>query len=204
MTFYGDGRTFHQVPIVKTFADAEVGTSSREFWSPATTDSDIVLDTTGKWTVRCSDRVTPMVPVERAEGQKILSAARFMAPLWKRHARALARSSDGTYYYLDKLRDDEAARPEPEAGPARGFRLYVGRMGRMKEQRPIDVVEDGDQLVVTARAGAFTSDDARRSAVFESRTKSQLLTYLPVNDNPLVIYRDLGLYKKFGVPCDDM
>jgi hypothetical protein len=204
MTFYGDGRTFHQLRIVSTFADAEVGNSTRRFWSPATTDADITLDTNGKWAVRCSDRVTPMVPVAPVEGQKMLAAARFRGPMWKRQERALARSSDGTYYYVDKLRDDEAGRLDPMAGPARGFRLFVGRKGRMKEQRPIEVVEDGDQLVVTTRAGAFTSDEGRRSAVLESRTKTQLLSYLPVDDNPILIYRELGLYRKFGVPCDDM
>jgi hypothetical protein len=210
MTFYGDGRTFHQLRIVSTFADTEVGNSTRRFWSPKTTDADIILDTNGKWTVRCSDRVTPMVPLEPAQSRDMLAAARFLAPQWKRDARALARDSGGTYYYVDKLRDDddddddEAARPEAEAGPARGYRLHIGRKGRMKEQRPIEVVEDGEHLVVSGRAGALTIDDQARTAVLESRTRSRLLTYLPVGDNPILIYQQLGLHRKFGVPCDDM
>jgi hypothetical protein len=206
LTFYGDGRTFHQLRIVSTFADIQVGNSTRRFWSPTSTDADIILDTSGKWTVRCSDRVTPMVPLEPVQSREMLAAARFLAPLWKRDARALARDRRGTYYYVDRMRDDQQAAREPEAGPARGYRLFVGRKGHMREQRPIDVVEDGDELAVSARAGALTIDDEARAAAMASgrATKPRQLTYLPVADNQLLIYRDLGLYRKLGVPCDDM
>jgi len=206
MTFYGDGRTFHQLRVTTSFAAAKVGNSSRRFWSPISTDADIILDTGGKWTVRCSDRTTPMVPLDPEQNREMLAGARFMKPFWKRQAHALARDERGTYYYVDMVRDD---RPPMERAddpnPVRGYRLYVGRKGRMKEQRLTDTVDDSKGLVLSTRAGDLAIETGLRSALFTAgRGKPRSLVYLPVEDNLLLIYRDLGLYKKLGIPCDDM
>lgn len=206
MTFYGDGRTFHQIRIATSFADAKVGNSSRRFWSPISTDADIILDTGGKWSVRCSDRSTPMVPLDAEQNRELLAGARFMKPFWKRQAHALARDERGIYYYVDMARDE---RPPTERAddpnPVRGYKLYVGRKGRMKEQRLTDAVDDSKGLVLSTRSGDLALETDRKTATLTAgKAKPRQLVYLPVEDNLLLIYRDLGLYKKLGIPCDDM
>ncbi|HKE16923.1 MAG TPA: hypothetical protein VKB80_18750 [Kofleriaceae bacterium] len=205
MTFYGDGRTFNQLRVLSTFSDSKVGNSMRRFWSPISTDADIILDTGGNWTVRCSDRTTPMVPLAAAQKGEVLSAARFLRPFWKRQALGLARDDRGVYYYVDMIRDDRGPMERAsDANPPRGYRLYVGRKGRMKEQRLTDAVEDSGGLVLSTRGGDLSIQTEAKAAVFSTGKRQRPLVYLPLEDNLLLIYRDLGLYGKLGVPCDDL
>jgi hypothetical protein len=205
MTFYGDGRTFHQLRVYTSSADAGAGQSSRRFWSPISTDADIVLEAGGKWSVRCSDRVTPMVALGPRETRDVMARARFLKPFWKRQAHVLARDDRGSYHYVDRMRDDRpASERERDPNPPRGYRLFIGRKGRMKEQHLVDAVDDSKGLVLSLKSGDLAVDFDARTAVFSSdRTKTPLV-FLPVEDNAMLIYRDLGLYRKLGIPCDDM
>ena len=206
MTFYGDGRTFHQLRIFNSYSDGSAGTSSRRFWSPISTDADIILDAGSRWSVHCSDRVTPLVPLDPEQTREMLASARFKKPFWKRQAQTLARDERGIYYYVDRIRDDRpAAERERDPNPPRAYRLHIGRKGRMKEQRLTDAVDDSKGLVLSTRAGDLAIDLDGKSAVFSSGKRAgKKLVYLPVEDNAMLIYRDLGLYQKLGIPCDDM
>ena len=205
MTFYGDGKVFHQLRVASRSSNGEAGTSSRRFWSPISTAADIVLGAGGKWTVHCSDRVTPMVPLGPVETRKMLAGARFARPFWKRQAHALARDERGSYYYVDKIRDDRPmTERERDPNPPRGYRLYVGRKGRMKEQKLTDAVDDSKGVVLSIKGGDLSFDFDGRTAVYATDRAKNQLVYLPVEDNTMLIYRDLGLYQKLGVPCDDM
>jgi hypothetical protein len=205
MTFYGDGRIFHQLRVYSSSSDGGAGTSSRRFWSPIATQADIILGAGGSWSVHCSDRVTPMVSLGPKETEGVLARARFLGPFWKRKAHALARDDRGIYHYVDMIRDDRPANERArDPNPPRGYRLHVGRRGRMKEQRLTDAVEDSKGLVLSTRRADLALDFGAKTAVLSTgRTRTQL-SYLPVEDNTLLIYRDLGLYRKLGVPCDDM
>lgn len=204
MTFYGDGRTLHQLRIYSASSDSAAGESSRRFWSPISTDADIILDD-GKWKVHCSDRVTPMVALGEKETRDVLARARFLKPFWKRQAHALARDERGSYYYIDKIRDDRgASERERDPNPPRGYRLYIGRKGRMKEQRLTDSVEDSKGMVLSIKGADLAIDFDSKTATYSTDKNKNQLVYLPVEDNTMLIYRDLGLYQKLGVPCDDM
>ncbi len=205
MTFYGDGRTFYQLRVSSTYSDGSSGQSTRRFWSPISTDADIILDATAKWTVHCSDRVTPMAPLGERETRDTLARARFMKPFWKRQAYSLARDERGSYYYVDMIRDDRpASERERDPNPPRGYRLYIGRKGRMKEQHLTDAVDDSKGLVLSTRSGDLAIDLDGKTAVYSAGKTRNQLVYLPVEDNTMLIYRDLGLYQKLGIPCDDM
>ncbi|HEU5061109.1 MAG TPA: hypothetical protein VFU21_31475, partial [Kofleriaceae bacterium] len=157
----------------------------------------------GAWTVRCSDRRTPMMTVGELEAGKILERAVFKKGLWKRRASALARNDDGVYYLVDELRDD---RPESEKWddphPPTGFRLFIGRKGKLREQKITDTAVDSKGVVLTTRAGRLSIDDSSKRVVWSKGKKRDELIYLAVEDNVLLIYRDLGIYGKLGVPCD--
>jgi hypothetical protein len=205
LTFYGDGRTFHQLRIRGSSRDTAAGRSSRRFWSPISTDADIILGPGGKWTVQCSDRTTPMVPLAAGDTREMLGRARFMKPFWKRQALVLARDDRGSYYYVDKIRDDRSAHErERDPNPPRGYRLYIGRKGRMAEQRLSDAVEDSKGMVLSMKKADLTIDFDSSTATYSSGKRKDKLVFLPVEDNTMLIYRDLGLYQKLGVPCDDM
>src|SRR5690606_12243662 len=87
---------------------------------------------------------------------------------------------------------------------ATGFRLFVGRKGRLKEQRLTDSTLDSKGVVLSTKGGHLTVDHASGRMVWSAKRGKEELVFLPPSDNALVIYRDLGLYGRLGIPCDVM
>jgi hypothetical protein len=203
MTFYGDGKVFHQLRISSYGRDGSRGTESRRFWAPVSTGGGGDIEhADGKWSVRCSDRTTPLVPVSEAETRKILARAPFKKPLWKRQAAALGRDDTGVYYQVDQLRIDRTSPLDPT--PPTGYRLFIGRKGKLKAQKLTDSVVDSRGIVLSTRAGHLTVDNRDRRMVWSTGRGKSELVYLPVEDNAMLIYRDLGIHGRLGIPCDDM
>ena len=203
LTFYGDRKQLHQLRVFSSGKDPGRGTESRRFWAPVSSGRGADLEhAEGKWTVRCSDRFTPLVPVSEADSRTILARVTFKKPLWKREAAAFGRDDTGVYYYVDRLRVDRFNPNDPT--PPTGFRLFVGRKGKLKQQKLTDSVVDSRGVVLSTRAGHLTVDYKDARMVWSTRRGTTALSYLPVEDNALLIYRDLGLYGRLGIPCDDM
>lgn len=202
--FYGDGKTFYLQRVFGYSHDRGEGTASLNFWAPTSVPrGGEVLLASGAWTVRCSDRKTPMIAVGELETGKLLDQAVFKKVMWKRQAYALARDDGGTYYYVDRLRDDRpSAEQWDDPHPPTGFRLFVGRKGKLREQKITDSAVDSKGIVLTARSGRISIDESTKKVVWSKGKKRRDLIHLAVEDNVLLIYRDLGLYGKLGVPCD--
>ena len=201
--FYGDGKTFYQQRVFAYSHNTGEARASLNFWAPTSVPrgGELSLDS-GTWTVRCSDRHTPLVKLDEVETGKLLERAIFKKVMWKRQAHLLARDDAGTYYYVDRLRDDRPTGEQwDDPHPPTGFRIFVGRKGKLREQKLTDTAVDSKGVVLTTRAGRLSVDDSAKRAVW-ARKKRLDLTYLAVEDNILLIYRDLGIYGKLGVPCD--
>ena len=77
----------------------------------------------GVYTLKCGERTTLFKPAADQQAQTILSTAVFKPPRWKRRAYALARDETGTYYYVDRMHNEDerlsalvrAARPAQAA-----------------------------------------------------------------------------------------
>lgn len=204
--FYGDGKTFHQQRVFGYSHDTAAGTESRRFWAPTSVPrgGDIEL-AAGTWTVRCSDRTTPMVKLDEIQTGKLLAGASFRRPLWKRQAAALGRDDLGVYYYVDRIRDERPSGEQwTDPHPPTGFRLFIGRKGKLREQKIVDTTVDSQGLVLATRKGSLAVDEGGKRMIWSRGKKREALVYLAVEDNPLLIYRDLGLYGKLGIPCDAM
>jgi hypothetical protein len=202
--FYGDGKTFYQQRVFSYSHDQSAGRASVSFWAPtsAPRGGEMYLEG-GTWKVRCSDRHTPMLKLGEEESGKLLARAVFKKPMWKRQALTLGRDDDGTYYYVDRIRDDRPSSEQwDDPHPPTGFRLFVGRKGKLREQKLTDSTVDSKGLVLTTRRGRLVVDDGNKRVVWSRGKKREALVYLPVEDNTLLIYRDLGLYGKLGIPCD--
>ena len=202
--FYGDGKTFYLQRVFSYSHQQADGKESLSFWAPTSVPRGGELSlASGVWTVRCSDRSTPMMRLDEIETGKLLQRAVFKKVMWKRQAHGLARNDEGTYYYVDELRDD---RPQAEQAddphPPTGFRLFVGRKGKMREQKITDSAVDSKGIVLTTRLGKLSMDDGGKRVVLTRGKKQTELIPLDPMDNLRVIYRDLGIYGKLGVPCD--
>jgi hypothetical protein len=196
--YYGDGKQFHAQRVGGGGREGNEAWS-RVFWEPranAPWQGSIGLRK-GTHTVQCGDRATELKPVEGAEKDKLLADAKFFGPLWQYRAYALARDNKGTYYYVDRPR-------EPENNKA--FRLYAGPRGNLKPLKMTNVVSDSQGDIFTTKKGELRLVlDKKESVWFAGKSETKLVS-LPIDDNRIMIYTDLGVYagQRLGTPCDDL
>jgi hypothetical protein len=199
--FYGDGKIFYQLRVRGGGSNGGEDTGDRSFWAANTVQFWATLSFAGNsWKVQCDQRETPLVVLGEEETRAILDRAVFKKPYWKRQAHALGRDSDGVYYYVDRLRPED---PDQADSP-QGYRLFVGRKGRLKWQRLRDSDSDSSGFVLHTRRGKLAIDFEAKTAAWTRGRRKRDLAFLPVEDNVLMIYRDFSLYQKLGTPCDAM
>jgi hypothetical protein len=196
--YYGDGKRFY---AQRVGSGSSEGTEAwdRTFWEPRVTalwQGGVGLRK-GKYAVQCGDRVTELKQVDAEEQAKMLAAASFFAPLWNHRAYALARDNKGIYYFVDRLR-------EPENN--KSFRLFAGPRGNLKPLKMTNVVSDSQGDIFTTKKGELRLVlDRKHSVWFAGKAETELV-YLPLEDNRIMIYTDLGVYagQRLGTPCDDL
>lgn len=196
--YYGDGKTFWAQRVI---GGGSSGTESfdRVFWEPrvkARWKASFDFKD-GKYTILCDERKTELTASADAERTASLAEARFFAPRWKHQAYALARDNQGKYYFVDKLREPEQSR---------SFRLFVGMKGNLKPQKMINVVSDSEGDIFATRSGSLRLIlDKHETTWVAGKIKMPLIS-LPLEDNHVLIYTDLGAYtgERLGTPCDDL
>jgi hypothetical protein len=206
--FYStDGKAFYQLRVRGGGSDGSTGAWDRTFWSPRVfmASIDRKPKQAGKpvqWALSCRrtfddpESESPYSQLPDAEAKKILAGAQFRAPLWHYQAHFLARDDLGNYYYVDRLRDELGGK---------GFRLFKGQKGAMKEMPMTNIVSDSVGEIFTTKKGElrFVVNDGKARWVFGQ--KSFDLTNVPVEDNVIMIYGELGVYLgTLGTPCDDV
>jgi hypothetical protein len=195
--FYGDGKEFWQQRV---FGGGSSGHESfdKAYWEPrghAGHASFSFRD--GKYTVDCEKRTTELTPVADDEAAKILASGKFHKTRWKRQAYALARDNTGRYYYVDRMR-------EPEGNKM--FRLFVGPKGALKMQKMTNVVSDSAGDIFATKTGELRLVLNKGESLWQQKGKETKLIYLPIEDNHVLIYSELGVYtgERLGTPCDDL
>jgi hypothetical protein len=164
----------------------------------------------GKGEYQCEKRKTALTMMAPDKAAALLKKARFLNVYWVRSAHVLARDDDGVYYYVDRL-----AAEEYTSGRKRGFRIFVGMMGRMKQLRMRNMVSDPMGEVFITTDGQLKLVTEKRAmppskAVWVARRakKKRQLTTIPLRlpKTGTLIYRDLGVYAgvKMHRPCDDL
>jgi hypothetical protein len=196
--YYGDGKTFH---AQRVFSSGSSGTESfsLSFWEPRVSApykaSFDLRD--GKYRVQCDERITELPALSEDEGRALIAGARFLTARWKHRAHALARDDRGTYYYVDRVREPEDSKI---------FRLYVGPKGSMKPLKMLNIVSDSQGEIFSTAGGELRLVLDKKETVWIKRNKRTTLSNLPVDDNHVLIYTDLGVYagQRLGTPCDDL
>ena len=124
----------------------------------------------------------------------MLGTARFHPPRWKYRAYALARDDAGTYYYVDRRREEGSME----------FRLYTGQRGSMKPLKMTNLVSDSEGDIFSTRSGELRLVLDKKQSAWVEKGKKRELKSLPVEDNVQLIYSDLGVYsgQPLGTPCD--
>ena len=138
----------------------------------------------------------------------MVAGATFYQPRWTRQAYALARDNTGTYYFVDRGREEQFSKH---------FRVFVGPRGKLREVPLTNVVSDSEGDVFATKTGSLRLvlnkgestwlQETKAPGLKETqRTKETRLVHLPVEDNVRLIYSDLGVYlgERLGTPCDDL
>jgi hypothetical protein len=195
--FYGDGKEFWQQRVI---GGGSSGTESfdKAYWEPRGSGYHASLSfRNDKYTVDCDKRTTELTPLAADAAAKILGAAKFHKPRWKRQAYALARDNTGRYYYVDRMR-------EPEGNKI--FRLFVGPKGALKMQKMTNVVSDSAGDIFATKTGELRLVLNKGESLWQQQKKETKLISLPIDENHALIYAELGVYagEKLGTPCDDL
>lgn len=208
--FYGDGKVFNQVPVRGGGASG-AESFSVNFWEPRLPPIEYsapefrMADTGGKYTVSCGKKETALKPLPADEAKKLVEGAKFSARLWTRMPEALVRDEKGTYYFVDRLRTEEAS-------DRRDFRLFIGPRGKLKPQPLKDIVDDSEGMIFSTRAGDLRlvlahGDKPTERKWISGKTEVKLVD-VPLDNlrNVRMVYMDLGVYEgaRLGTPCDDM
>ncbi len=210
--FYGDGKALYQQRIASGGATGDTELS-HGLWDPRV-DRGLgqgpasMNFKNGKYSISCPPKDVAFTEVPEAEAKALVEAAVFYKPRWNRIPYKLARDERGTYYFVDHQRDAK-----------RDFRLYVGPRGGLKLQQMTNIVSDSVGDIFATKTGELRlilNDNKRRiddPNPRENRVlkwvsgKSELvLTEVPVDENVLLIYNELGPYEgaRLGTPCDDL
>ena len=196
--FFGDGKTMYQQRIIGS------GTSNHHFeftiWSPRVntlSHAELSFTKDNRLQVECGvkDKRT-LTQLKADEAKALFAKATFLPPLWQRESRLLARDDDGVYYFVDQLGADYGGK---------GYRVFVGQKGQMKEVAMTNVVEDSGGSIYATKSGNLkivskTTDEA----YWIKNGKKVELTILEPVDNRYLIYRGLGIYGNLGTVCEDL
>ena len=196
--YYGDGKRFRAQRVSGGGREGNEAWN-RVFWEPrvdAPWKGSVQLRK-GTYQVQCGDRATELKPLDSEEQAKILAAASFFGPLWRHRAYSLTRDNKGNYFYVDRLR-------EPENN--KSFRLFAGPRGNLKLLKMTNAVSDSQGDIFTTKKGELRLVlDRKRPIWFAGKSETELVN-LPIEDNRILIYTDLGVYagQRLGTPCDDL
>ena len=69
-----------------------------------------------------------------------------------------------------------------------------------------NIVSDSQGDIFTTRSGELRLVLDKQRSVWVERKKELELIQLPIQDNHVLIYQDLGVYEgqRLGTPCDDL
>ncbi len=206
--FYGDGKTFVQVPRPPWGISPMDFLEPRFFNKGANSNfrgqdfrvfSGVEYDAAKKTcALRCGERTTPFTLVEPEQSEKLLRAAKLEKNPQKYVPYALLRDTQGNYYLVEK-----GFHPEDD----KSFRVHVGQKGSLKLQQMKDIVSDSEGQIFSTKKGELrlVVDRSQSPVWIEGAKKKVELRVVPITENLQMIYNELGVYSgaRLGTPCDD-
>jgi hypothetical protein len=194
--YYGDGKAFFQVRSPGGGGDRT--SWSMTLWEPRAQHGQSSIDyKDGNVKVECSERKTELKELPPEEAKPVLDGATFFGPRWQRLPYLLARDDKGVYYFVDMQRDVQGKKD---------MKLYIGPRGKLKPQQMTNIVSDSVGDIFSTKSGELRLVANNEELKWVSGKAEAKLTRVPVEDNHVLIYTDLGVYERMplGTPCDDL
>jgi hypothetical protein len=140
------------------------------------------------------------------KAKAVIEKYSFLTPGMVYTSALFARDDAGVYYYVDHL---------TAAYGGKGYRVFVGKKGAMKQLPLTDVAIDSGGYVFSTKTGDLrlvktnnTSVDeslkATNNVVWIKGEKRMPLTWLDTYVNSELIFGELGIYTFLGTICDNV
>jgi hypothetical protein len=133
------------------------------------------------------------------KARAVLDKAQFLTMAIIRVPHLLARDDSGVYYYVDRI---------AKLYGGKGYRVFVGKKGAMKQMPLTDVASDSAGDVFSTKSGDLrlvrNSEDRKEKMTWVKGEKRTDLVFLDTDVNSVVIFKDLGLYTFLGTLCDNV
>ncbi|HEX4417362.1 MAG TPA: hypothetical protein VH165_05655 [Kofleriaceae bacterium] len=197
--FFGpDAKTLFEQNIVGSGSDGD----SWEFstWAPRVADGShlgsVELKKDGTYEKSCRGKDDlKLTELSGDRAKAILDKAAFMTSAVVRVPHLLARDDSGVYYYVDRI---------AKIYGGKGYRVFVGRKGALKQLPLTDVASDSAGDVFSTKTGDLRLVRDSGSTTWVKGEKRTQLVFLDTDENLTVIYKDLGLYTFLGTICDNI
>lgn len=200
--FYGTGKTLYEQVVIGRSAN---GTAwSINIWAPRIAEmrpGSIDRKADGTFAKQCDgkdDHVLSQLTGEKATA--VLDKYQFLTTAMIRRPYLLGRDDSGVYYYVDVIAKQYGGK---------GFRVFVGKKGAMKELPLTDVASDSAGDVFATKTGDLrlvggATNSANTKVTWIRGEKRTDLVSLDLDVSSRLIFRDLGVYKFTGTICDNI
>jgi hypothetical protein len=204
--FYGTGgksKNFYEQIIYGRSSDGSAGSWDLSIWAPRVPNlqpGSIGKKADGTYFRYCGqDNTTTLTQVTGDKAKAVLDKSAFFTSAIIRRPYLLARDDGGIYYYVDVIRKDYGGK---------GFRVFVGKKGAMKQKPLTDIASDTAGDVFATKTGDLRMvRDAEKDSSTVTWVKGEKRVTLRVLDtdaNSVLIFKDLGVYGFVGTICDNL
>jgi hypothetical protein len=204
--FYGVGgknKNLYEQIVFGYSSDGSTGAWDYAVWAPRVPrlqPGSVQRKADGSYSKWCgSGNEVGLTEVTGDRAKAILDKSNFMTSAIIRRPYLLARDDAAVYYYVDVLREQYGGK---------GYRVFVGKKGAMKQKPLTDVASDTAGDVFATKTGDLrivrdVSDGKQTIAWVKGGKRSQLVA-LDVDANSALIFRDLGIYGFIGSICENL
>lgn len=200
-----NSKAAYEQVIVTRSADGSTGAWDLGMWAPrqsSVSPASIRRDAAGKYIRSCNrnDREVlelqlKQLGADRAKG--VIDKLEFRASAIVHRVQLFARDDSGVYYYVDRLAKDFGGK---------GYRVFSGKKGAMKELPLTDVAMDTAGEVYSTKSGdvRFVKEQQGGKAFWIKGEKRTELSLLDEYANSHLIWSELGIYNFLGTMCDEL
>ena len=201
--FYGpNAKAVYEQVIIGSSSDGE-GRWEFNTWAPRKPGNGLASlehKKDGSFHKSCGDKDdTGLTELSGEKAHAVLDKTPFLSMGIVRVPHLLARDDSGVYYYVDRI---------AKVYGGKGYRVFVGRKGAMKQMPLVDVASDSAGDVFSTKSGDLrlvrNSEDSKQKMTWVKGGKRTELVFLDTDVNSGVIYKDLGIYTFLGTLCDNV
>jgi hypothetical protein len=202
--FYGpSAKAVYEQSIVGSSSNGEGGWDFST-WAPRVSEGPHLgglehkKDGTYQKTCRGKDDAV-LTELSGDKAKAVLDKAAFLTSGIIRVPHLLARDDSGVYYYVDRL---------ARIYGGKGYRVFVGKKGAMKQMPLTDVASDSAGDVFSTKSGDLrlvrNSESNKETTTWVKGEKRTELVFLDPDVNSVVVFKDLGIYTFLGTFCDNI